>query len=45
MASRLERLSFDNLLSVVRRATLPRQSAFLFATAREKDRASLRNMA
>ena len=45
MASRLERLSFDILLPKVRRGALPRQSAFLFATAREKDYAILRNMA
>ena len=44
MASRLERLSFDALLAGVRRATLPRQSAFLFATARKRDRATPRKM-
>ena len=45
MASRPESLSFYILLPKVRRAVLPRQSAFLFATAREKDYAILRNMA
>ena len=45
MASRLERLSFYTLLPKVRRAALPRQSAFLFAIAREKNCATPRNIA
>ena len=45
MASRLERLSFYILLPKVRRVALPRQSAFLFAIAREKDCATSRNIA
>ena len=45
MASRLENLSFYILFPGVRRAALPRQSAFLFATAREKDCATPRILA
>ena len=45
MASLLGKLSFDTLFPGVRRAASPRRSAFLFATAREKDCAIPRNMA